>query len=183
MRSQIPERVNGKRVRWGRWIGAVVACVGALALTVPATAHGDRDEDAHHPDCRHVYGHYRSVPVPAAQCSSAVGFCTAGKLTGSLRGDYSFVMDSLMPSPQATTPGVIYYTGSSLVQPVWGGSLVGTDNGVIDLGGNGKQAAMVTITDGADGLQGAHGYLLLRGNLDQATGVTTGDYSGQICGI
>ena len=162
----------------------VFAIVGLLAFGVgiPANAHGDRDEHEHR-DCRHVYGHYSSHPLPPDQCSSAVGFCTSGSLTGSLRGAYSFVMDTLIPSPQATTPGVIYYTGSSLMQPSWGGSLVGTDNGVIDLGGNGKQAAMVTITDGADGLEGAHGYLLLRGNLDQTTGLVTGDYSGEICGI
>lgn len=180
MRRVSPERVNGKRARWWRWSGAVVIFFMTLSLGAPASAHDDRDPDT---GCMRVYGHYDSFTLPASQCSSAVGFCTAGTLTGSLRGNYSFVMDTLMPSPQATTPAVVYYTGSSLVQPKWGGSLVGTDNGVIDIGNTDKQAAMVTITDGADGLEGAHGYLLLRGNLNLANGETTGDYSGEICGI
>lgn len=160
-------------------LGFLIVALAALGFATPASAHGD---DAQ-PGCRHVYGHYVAQPVPPSQCASAVGFCTAGQLSGALAGGYSFVMDTIMGSPQATTPGIVYYTGSSLITLRRGGSLVGTDNGVVDLGPSGKQAALVTITDGADGLSGAHGYLQLRGTLDATTGVVTGDYRGEICGM
>jgi hypothetical protein len=39
----------------------------------------------------------------------------------------------------------------------------------------------MTVTGGADRLDGARGYLQIRGNLDYSTGAASGHYEGRIC--
>lgn len=133
--------------------------------------------------CKPLHGHFTSMPVPPPDCTSPVYFCTAGDLWGGLHGGYAFTMLSAMPSPEPTTPGVNWFSGVSLITLEDGGSLVGTDNGVVDLNpfGTGKMSSLITITDGADGFEGATGYLQLRGELSFVTGGVSGEYFGEVC--
>jgi hypothetical protein len=130
-----------------------------------------------------VYGFYRSHPVAPPECTSPVGFCTAGELIGGIQGTYAFTMTSVAPSQEPTTPGVIFYSGHSVVSPKGGAgdAVLATDNGAIDLGATGRQAALLTITGGTGAYGGATGYLLLRGTLDPLTSEVSGDYVGEIC--
>jgi hypothetical protein len=133
--------------------------------------------------CKPVHGTYSSMPVAPPACTSPVGFCTEGTTRGGLNGSYAFTMGSAIPSGERTTPGILFYTGVSLISPRGGGSLVGTDTGAIDVDprSHGRMAALITITDGSDGYEGYSGVLQLVGKLDFATGAVSGVYSGELC--
>jgi len=135
------------------------------------------------PNCKIVKGNYSSNPLPPEACFSPVGFCTAGQLTGDFRGQYSFVMRQAIPAGEPTAPGATFYTGTSVIL-IQAGSLVGTDTGTVDLNpfGTGRQAALITLTAGADGLEGSSGYLSLIGAMNFSTGEVLGRYEGQVCG-
>lgn len=130
--------------------------------------------------CRTVVGRFSSAP--RAPCDSPVGMCTAGELRGALRGDYAFTMATLVPSGDASVPAIHFYTGVSLVETRHGDLHV-ADTGTIDLDffGRGKFVALLTITGGTEGHEGATGYLQLRGTLDFETGQATGRYFGEVC--
>jgi hypothetical protein len=131
---------------------------------------------AHAGDCRPVHGFYSSMPAPEG-CASPVGFCTAGDLIGGLQGTYAFVMSTLTP---AEPPGVVFYTGTSVVH-LRSGDVYATDAGAIDLGGTtGRQSALLTITGGTGAEAGATGYLQLLGELG-VTGAVQGEYWGLVC--
>ncbi len=128
-------------------------------------------------ECKPVYGFYTSNPIPCA-----APLCTAGDLIGGIQASYEFTATALVPANDPTMPGVSFYLGRSVVAPLRGDALVfASDSGVVDLGVTGKQAALLTITGGTGAYEGARGYLLLRGTLDLAAGVVSGDYSGEIC--
>lgn len=154
-----------------------------LLLAVPMLAPTEVLADGAHPSCRKVHGRYTAMPLPPQSCFSPVGFCTAGTLTGSLRGSYSFTMNQAIPAGEPTAPGATFYTGVSLMETL-GGSLVGTDTGTVDLSpvGTSQQAALITVTEGADGLEGTSGYLTLIGEMNLFTGEVRGRYQGELCG-
>lgn len=54
-----------------------------------------------------------------------------------------------------------------------------SDAGVIDVGGTGRQAALLVVTGGNGSHAGATGFLQLRGSVEG--GQVTGDYVGEIC--
>lgn len=153
-----------------------LALAAAAALGAPATRAA---ADA---TCRPVLGHFSSVP--AADCQSPVGFCTAGRLIGGIQGRYGFTMWSLAPAGAPNPPGVQFYTGRSEIRLDRGGAVFAADAGAIDLdpSGSGRMSALLTVIGGADGREGARGWLQLRGSLDPASGGVTGEYVGEICG-
>lgn len=136
--------------------------------------------NAHGRDCFPVWGRFESVP--AAECTSPVGMCTDGRLSGSLAGDYDFVMAQMIPSNDESVATVTFFTGSSLITTEYG-MLVGTDTGAIDLNpvGYGAFSTLLTINDGTEYFEGANGFLQIRGNLDFTTGAARGDYKGRVC--
>jgi hypothetical protein len=135
---------------------------------------------AHRDECFPVRGRFESVP--AANCTSPVGICTDGQLSGRLAGDYDFVMAQMISPNDESVPTVSFFTGSSLITTRFG-MLVGTDTGALDLNpaGHGAFSTLLTVNDGTGRFEGARGYLQIRGNLDFATGAARGDYTGRIC--
>ncbi len=160
------------RPRLARFVRAAAV---ASILGVPATRAA---ADA---ACRPVLGHFTSTP--AADCQSPVGFCTAGRLIGGIQGTYRFTMYALAPAGDPNPPGVMFYTGRSEIRLDRGGAVFAADAGAIDLdpAGSGKMSALLSILGGADGREGARGWLHLRGSLDLASGGVTGEYVGEIC--
>lgn len=145
----------------------VAAVVATLLLAGAGVAHGDA--------CRKVKGKF--VSTPSWPCSSPVFFCTAGTLTGGLRGTYAFTMNTSTPAGDPTVPGVMFYTGVSVITLDDGTVITGTDTGVVDLAEDGtrRMAALLTFTAGASG------HLVLRGKIDFATFTVSGRYAGEIC--
>ncbi len=157
----------------GRIFPAVAALVFAVATPTPAAAGA----------CKPLHGHFTSVQVPPPACTSPVAFCTAGQLWGGLQGTYAFTMETAIPSPAPTTPGATFYTGTSVVSLDDGGTVIGTDNGVVDLNpfGTHRMVSLITFTSGAGGYEGATGYLQLRGEMDLVAGTVSGEFFGEVC--
>jgi hypothetical protein len=143
-------------------------------MSISTSAHATGE------DCFPVQGYFDSAP--AAVCTSPVGICTNGQLKGRFAGGYDFVMMQIIDPNDESVPTVSFFTGSSLITTE-SGMLLGTDTGALDLNPNGHGAfsTLLTLTDGTGDLEGARGYLHIRGNLDFATGVAEGDFKGRIC--
>jgi len=109
-------------------------------------------------------------------CSAAL--CTAGDLTGGLKGHYKFqTVGDPKPAGGPAPASVIFFVGESSVTPDKGGTLGGIDTGTIDMPpGLGGFASLITWNGGATG------QIRLRGVLDPAAGTTSGDYEGTVCG-
>jgi len=154
---------------------------GLLVAGHPAIAH---EECQPRPACRSVKGRFHSSP--ARNCDSPVGFCTAGELTGQLRGNYAFVMRTLNTANEVQAPGVFFYTGGSVISLGAGrsaGTLLAVDTGTVDLEPTGSHAmaAILNITGGTGAHAKEHGHLVLRGTLDPESGEVNGDYQGEVC--
>jgi len=133
--------------------------------------------DAKEGKCKSVNGHFSSHVV---ECTSPDGLlCTEGTLIGGIQGSYEATITSFIPS-DPTIPWVQFYVGESIIQKKDGDSLFATDTGTFDTM-NGYLAALLTITGGTGGFEGASGYLYVFGKSDLATGVVEGDYKGEIC--
>lgn len=163
---------------WRPWLGLT----GALVLMVAAApstglANGRHDDGG----CHDVHGKFSSVAVAPPECTSAVGLCTSGQLSGSLNGGtYAFTMNTLNTVPEPEAQFVAFFTGISTVTTRSGTVIRGVDTGAMNLnppGTNesGRFSTLLSFTDGGSG------YLQIRGKLDLMTGNATGDFKGEIC--
>lgn len=158
-------------------LSLVALSAGALATF----ASPDRAE-ADHDSCIPVAGRFTSESVPPEECSSPVGFCTRGQLTGALNGTYEFVMDQATQA-DPRVPGITNYSGESVVSTRRGATLTGVDTGTIDLNAmrDGNFVSLITFHTGTDYLAGAIGQIALRGKIDLEQGTTAGNFRGRLC--
>jgi hypothetical protein len=149
--------------------------IGLMPLAVLAlAAAGARADGA----CRTFSGDFTAIPPE--QCTSPVGICTHGTLTGGFPSTYDFVMDTLVPT---RIPGVFAYTGHSLITTPSGATLTGSDSGLMRMNGDGTASfvTVVRVVSGTGELAGATGGIIAPGKLNLATGSTVGTYSGLLC--
>jgi hypothetical protein len=130
------------------------------------------------PKCKPALGYFEAQAVAPGQghCPATAPFCTAGRVWGSIRGTYQFVMSGLSPSADlGGVPTIVFFAGRSTVSLRRGGQIIGTDTGSIDLPpGQGGFASLITFDDGG-------GQLRLQGEFDAAEGTTSGTYIGTFC--
>jgi hypothetical protein len=167
------------------------ALVAAMVAVTPSTGradgghHGDHHNGGHHGDhgdgCRKVRGDFSSVAVFPPECTSPVGLCTSGRLTGTLQGaTYAFTMNNLNAVPEPEAQFVSFFSGISTVTTRSGRVLRGVDTGAMNLmppgtEGSGQFSTLLSFVDGGGG------FLHIRGHLDLATGNAEGDYEGEVC--
>jgi hypothetical protein len=168
-------------------MGPVLFSALGLATASPAVAHNggnhddDDDDDGDDGDgCDKVKGKFAAMSVPVPPCTSPVGVCTHGTLKGGLKGSYDLTVATLIPTPDPATPTVFFFSGTSVVTLNNGDVITGIDNGALNLAppaviGSGSFSTLLTIVDGAAG------WLHIRGVLDLNTGQVTGHYDGLIC--
>lgn len=130
--------------------------------------------------CFPVSGSFAAViQLPLACTTSAVGFCTAGTLTGGLNGDYKFSANQMMPAQEYNVPSVYFYSGVSEVS-THRGALSLIDAGGIDLI-TGKVSGLLTVTGGTEYYANATGYLYIYGSSNASNQTTAGRYEGEVC--
>jgi len=117
--------------RWRTLFGLSVA---ATALTAMTTSTGYAGGKHHHhgngDECMSVQGPFTSAAVAPPECTSVVGFCTAGQLGGTLRGGtYAFTMNTMSTVPEADAQFVSFFTGASAVTTRGGRVIRGIDTG------------------------------------------------------
>lgn len=113
-----------------------------------------------------IAGHLVSHALTSG-CTSAVGLCTAGRLEGTINGDFVFTADSLKPSD---TPGVFFYTGH-IVVTTSRGQVTCQDAGAFSFADpTGPVVDLCTITSGTGEFAGATGHLRIHGTFTFAEG-------------
>jgi len=128
--------------------------------------------------CKPVVGSFEAH-VTSAPFGDCPGFCTEGRVWGGLQGTYHFSMTGLQNS--VAVPSIFFFTGQSEVTVKNGDVVHGTDTGSLDFGPDAGFASLITFSGGTGAHQNATGQIRLRGLLNQAEGITSGDYVGTIC--
>jgi hypothetical protein len=127
--------------------------------------------------CFPAIGKFESTILPSGQCDTNI--CTKGALIGSPFGDYEYRGEKLFPADDTAVPGVMFYTGKSVVH-TRKGELYLTDTGALDMT-TGSMSALLTVTGGTNEYAKATGYLHVHGTADLKTGLAKGDFEGQMC--
>jgi len=122
-------------------------------------------------------GNFSSQQVTGPSCTSPVGLCTEGALTGGLKGTFTFTATTLTPSVDTPTTGVLLYTGD-LMLTTKDGALLCKDAGAFKAVGDGAVSSVCAIVSGSGSLAGATGEIQFVGNFTAAGGV--GDYRATI---
>jgi hypothetical protein len=135
----------------------LAAAVAALAVYGTQALGSSSEQQAH--------GHLVSQ-VLTSGCTSPVGICTAGRLEGTVNGDFVFTATSLQPS---ATPGVLFYTGE-IVVTTSRGEVRCQDAGAFQASPPGGVVDLCTITGGTGDWAGASGHLRIHGTFTFAEG-------------
>ncbi len=161
--------------------GVLVALIAGTPSTGLANGGHHHDHERDRDGCRNVRGNFSSVAVPPPACTSPVGLCTSGQLSGTLQGGtYAFTMNTLNAVPEPEAQFVAFFSGISTVTTRTGRVIRGVDTGAMNLmppgtKGSGEFSTLLSFTEGGTG------FLHIRGTLDLATGSATGDYQGELC--
>jgi hypothetical protein len=156
---------------------AVAVGLAALLMAAPGIAAAA--------ECANVEGTFNLQEVrDPALCSSPIGRCWQGSLSGDLAGTYDFIFTSLTAA-DPNDPNLFNYTGTSVItleqssQP----QLFTQDSGFLRLNPLGPTPfqATATIVGGTRRYRHASGQLVLVGGLDELTGLVIGTYTGQVC--
>ena len=144
----------------------------ALLLSVASAQAGDGDKSR----CHAFYGPFSSVVVLPPSCTSPVGLCTHGILTGEYPATYDFT--ALTQTTDPSDPNVVTLTGESVVTTSKG--VIHTDDvSVINFAtGDFVTKALVHRSNLR---QAKSGGFIAAGNLDTATGQAIGNYSAILC--
>ncbi len=134
-------------------------------------------------NCKDRDGDFTSVLIPPPGCTSPVGICTLGTLTGEFPSTYNFTMDTLAPAGDPENPTKFVFTGHSVITDAHGGILFGSDSGIIfiDLPAPGPFVTTVDVVGGTRGYKKASGEFVASGVLDLISGNAVGTYTSTIC--
>jgi hypothetical protein len=113
-------------------------------------------------------------------CTSPVGVCTAGRLTGGIQGTFVFTAKTLTPTADTPATGVMLYTGEIVIRTARGEIRV-KDAGAINYtaGGTGDVGASSTIVGGTGHNTGISGRLRIAGTFTPDAGGRS-EYHGYI---
>src|SRR3954449_2901353 len=150
-------------------IPILVAVVVLSTMTQATTAAGQQN-------CKSVEGDFVAKAVQPPACPTG-SLCTAGQLSGGLKGKYEFHVTKAPVDAGTPAPATVkFFVGQSTVTLKNGNVIVGIDTGTIDMPpGAGGFASLITWT------QGATGQIRLTGHFDAAAGTTSGEYEGTVC--
>jgi hypothetical protein len=124
-----------------------------------------------------VSGRLTSTAVTGPTCTSVIQMCTAGFLTGRLKGQFAFTATSLIPTIDTPTTGTVAYTGDAVVR-TRNGQLFCKDTGALQTTGSGAFASVCVVSGGTGAFAGATGHLQLVGTFAGGTG--TARYQGSL---
>jgi hypothetical protein len=126
-------------------------------------------------------GPFESDTVPPPTCTSPVGLCTHGTLSGSFPADYDFTFATLQSAGDPTDPTEFVYTGHSTVTTP-AGVMHTNDSGMIHIPATGLAPFVTTanIAVGTGVYVGATGAFVATGNLDFSTGHAVGSFFARI---
>lgn len=136
---------------------ATLAAIGTAAYGAQAIA-SSAEQQAH--------GHLVSQVLPPPSCTSPIGLCTAGRLEGTINGDFVFTATTLQPT---STAGVLFYTGNIVVHTKRG-DVTCQDAGAFQAAPPGGVVDLCTITAGTGDWAGTTGHIRIHGTFTFAEG-------------
>ena len=121
--------------------------------------------------------------VAPATCSSPVGICTHGTLTGQFPSTYDFSVDTLVPANDPASPNKFLYTGHSTITAADGAQMFGHDSGFLYIEADGHAPFVTTVKIAGGNQEFSHvsGKFVAPGVLHLADGSTDGTYTATIC--
>jgi len=160
-----------------QWSISVAALLAISLSTQGVRANKD------HKECSALAGPFTSTL--GAPCSSPLGLCTHGKLSGELEANYDFTFLTLVSANDPADPTKSVYTGTSVVTFLDGSGVLYTDDtGTIHTPVDGSPAPFVTkaiVDHGTKRLHQTIGGFVAVGLLEFQTGIATGNYSVILC--
>jgi len=142
-----------------------------------------------HARCKSVQGHIVSELVgefsDGTPCPSSLGLCTEGRFTGSLKGDFTFVAESLTPyaSLDSSAPGDVAATTGlvTLHSKICDGTLMLQDTSTFSIAADGTVGGIETVDgDASSGdCWNASGRMSYMGIFD--AGCVDCKYKGEVC--
>ena len=150
-----------------------------VGLTPQVGAHDDNQHQ-----CRELAGPFSSVTVPVPPCTSPVGLCTHGVLSGPMQdASYDFTVNSLTPDPN--NPSIVVATGKSVVTTKIG-QMFTDDVSVMHFSGPAPTdpvnfVTTATVNSGTKYWKSTSGQFVATGVLVVATGQAVGDYTAKLC--
>src|SRR5689334_16680836 len=97
----------------------------ALFSTIAVVGSVSGDAAADEGGCHLKSGPFVSYLVAPPACTSPIGVCTLGTLTGGFKGTYFFTMDTIAWGGDPTDPSMFVYTGHSLITDRHGFQIIG----------------------------------------------------------
>ena len=154
---------------------AVVAAVTASALALTGTALASR--------CTSVGGSFTGTTYYPPPCLSPIGVCFQLTPLGSFLQTDTFTFQTLLNAGDPSDPTKYVYTGVSAISADGGRTLSGEDTGVmhIDPTELAPFATTIAVTVGTRQYRNATGDIVLTGQLDLSTGLSSGTYTGMVC--
>jgi hypothetical protein len=176
-----PEAKGGQHMTTIRGIEGTLRFGAALLslMTVTSIVHADDGEGAK--ACQHFDGPFSSVTVAPPECTSPVGLCTHGLLTGEFVGTYDFTVETLTPDP--SDPTTLVLTGHSVVTTK-NGQMFTDDVSILHNMGPTTPSPFVTtavVGSGTHHWRATSGQFVATGSLVLATGQATGSYTADLC--
>ena len=126
--------------------------------------------------CQAFYGPFTSVVIVPPECTSPVGLCTHGILTGEFPGTYDFT--ALTQTTDPSDPNVVTLTGKSVVTTAKG--VIHTDDVSVINFVTGEFVTKALVHQSNLRLDKSGGFIAA-GNLSLATGQAIGNYSAILC--
>ncbi len=167
------------RIKTALFHGSI--CIATL-LAISLSTEGAR-ANKDHKECSASTGPFTSTL--GGPCTSPIGLCTHGMLSGEVEANYDFTFLTLVSANDPTDPTKSVYTGTSVVTFHDGSGVLFTeDTGVIHEPVDGSPAPFVTkaiVDHGTKRLHQTIGGFIAAGSLVFQTGVATGSYSAVLC--
>ena len=153
-----------------RWLVVITlaGCAGLFAVTGPAASAAPQA----------VNGFFRVQAATGPDCTSAVGVCLAGDVSGRIKGAFSFAATEIIATADTPATGVIATIGDAVVETA-DGDIACKLTGSLQITGDGPFVSICVVTGGTGTWTGATGYLRTSGTFVFAAG-GTGTYDGKV---
>jgi hypothetical protein len=164
VRTQV---ITGRRPRRSL-VAAAIVTIAALTALFGVTAGAVT---------KSASGKFTSTQVTGADCTSPVGLCWRGSLSGGLKGPFEFTATSLTQTADTPTTGVVLYTGDMTIE-LKDGTLTCKDAGALRTTGAGDVASVCAVVSGKGSFAGTTGAIRLSGTF--MAGVGQGDFTATL---
>jgi hypothetical protein len=147
--------------------------VGLLAVALVSGSTADAA------GCKTVRGKGTLSSVTGPECTSPVGLCVGGVLTGGLSGHVLSTATSITPTADTPTTSVVFVTADTVITTEKG-TLFQKEAVAFQTSGPGEFSELDTVLSGTGEWAGATGVFRADGTFDGSTGAA--EYTAEICG-